>query len=253
MAPVLSAPPSGATASTPPASPEPSPTPSPEASRRPGDKPASAPPTSAEPERLRGYNWPLYRGRMMTFFGAAYTGFLVVDGQRIHPGLDITTFCGDQVRAAHTGVVVAAGRRFGEAVGYSDPLDTFYAKIQRRHSMRLQPIVVVVDDGNGYRSMYVHLAKALVKVGDRVKHSTVIGLEGDTGNASGCHVHYELVRMDGPWMRVASQLVKEYGYPMWERQRVDPLRVLSLKGKRAGRFVPGLRPPRLPPSLRPPR
>ena len=177
---------------------------------------------------------------MTTFFGPTDNGFLVIDGQRIHPGLDTTTFCGDQVRAAHTGVVVAAGRRFGEAVGYSDPLDTFYAKIRRRHSMGLQPIVVVVDDGNGYRSMYVHLAKALVKVGDHVKHSTVIGLEGDTGNASGCHVHYELVRMDGPWMRVANQLVKEYGYPMWERQRVDPLRVLNLKAKRAGRFVPGI-------------
>ncbi len=119
--------------------------------------------------------------------------------------------------------------------------------------MRLQPIVVVVDDGNGYRSMYVHLGQATVKVGDHVRHRTVIGYEGRTGNANGCHVHYELVRMDGRWMRVARQLVKEYGYPAWERERVDPLRVLDLKDKRAGRCVPGLRPPRLPASLRPAR
>lgn len=188
---------------------------------------------------------------MTTFFGPTTAGFLTVGGERIHPGLDTTTFCGDQVHAAHAGVVVAVGRRFAHAVGFFGPLDRFYAKIERRHSIGLQPIVVVVDDGNGYRSMYVHLEKALVKVGDHVRHSTVVGLEGRTGNASGCHVHYELVRMDGRWMRVAAALVKEFGYPAWERERVDPLRVLSLKSKRAGRFVPGILRPRLPRDLRP--
>ena len=233
--------------------PSPSPSPAPSLALAQGSRPYAAPPTSAEPEDLKGYKWPLYQGRMTNFFGAHYTGFLVVDGQRIHPGLDTTTFCGDRVRAAHAGVVVAVGRRFSEQIGYGGPLDEFYRKIHRRHSMYMQPIVVVVDDGNGYRSMYVHLEKALVKVGDRVRHKTVIGLEGRTGNADGCHVHYELIRMDGPWMRVAGELVKRYGYPAWERERVDPLRVLDLKDKRAGRFVPGLERPKLPPSLRPSR
>ena len=141
--------------------------------------------------------------------------------------------------------------RFAEEIGYGGPLDEFYRKIRHRHSMDMQPIVVVVDDGNGYRSMYVHLSKALVKVGDNVRRHMVLGLEGRTGNANGCHVHYELVRMDGPWMRVASQLVKEYGYPAWERERVDPLRVLDLHVKRAGKFVPGILRPKLSASLRP--
>ena len=220
---------------------------------KPGAKPPFTPPTSKEPEDLHGYGWPLYRGRMTNFFGPHYTGFLAVEGQRIHPGLDTTTFCGDQVRAAHAGVVVAVGRRFLSKVGFSGSLEKFYARVERNHTLGLQPIVVVVDDGNGYRSMYVHLAKALVKVGDRVTRRTVVGLEGDSGNASGCHVHYELVRMDGRWMHVAGQLVKEYGYPEWQRERVDPLRVLSLKQKRSGRFVPGLTRPRLPPSLRVPK
>jgi murein DD-endopeptidase MepM/ murein hydrolase activator NlpD len=190
---------------------------------------------------------------MTNFFGPRDSGFLVVDRQRIHPGLDTTTFCGDQIRAAHKGTVVAVGRRFASEVGFSGPLDRFYARIARNHTMGLQPIVVVVDDGNGYRSMYVHLGEALVKKGDKVTRRTVIGLEGDTGNASGCHVHYELIRMDGRWMRVARQLVDEYGYPEWQRERVDPLRVLSLKEKRSGRFVPGIPRPTLPPSLRAPK
>jgi murein DD-endopeptidase MepM/ murein hydrolase activator NlpD len=190
---------------------------------------------------------------MTNFFGPRDSGFLVVDRQRIHPGLDTTTFCGDQVRAAHKGTVVAVGRRFASEVGFSGPLDRFYARIARNHTMGLQPIVVVVDDGNGYRSMYVHLAEAMVKKGDKVTRRTVIGLEGDTGNASGCHVHYELIRMDGRWMHVARQLIDEYGYPEWQRERVDPLRVLSLKEKRSGRFVPGIPRPTLPASLRAPR
>jgi len=233
---------------------DPSPTPmTPAPTLLPGAKPPAAPPTSAEPEDLKGYTWPLYQGRMTNFFGPRDDGFLVVDGQRIHPGLDTTTFCGDTVRAAHAGVVVAVGRRFADTIGFGGPLDDFYRKIRRRHSLYMQPIVVVVDDGNGYRSMYVHLEKALVKVGDTVRRRMAIGLEGRTGNANGCHVHYELIRMDGPWMRVANDLVKQYGYPAWERERVDPLRVLNLHVQRAGKFVPGILRPHLSASLRPSR
>jgi len=148
-------------------------------------------------------------------------------------------------------VVVAVGRKFADEVGFGGSLDDFERKIRHRHSLYMQPIVVVVDDGNGYRSMYVHLSQASVRVGDKVRRRMAIGYEGRTGNANGCHVHYELVRMDGPWMRVAGELVKQYGYPAWERERVDPLRVLNLHVKRAGRFVPGILRPKLPESLRP--
>jgi murein DD-endopeptidase MepM/ murein hydrolase activator NlpD len=187
---------------------------------------------------------------MTSFFGSREGGFLVVDGQRIHTGLDTTTWCGDKVKAAHKGVVVAAGRRWAGEAGFRGSVSDFYARLERRDEMRLLPIAVIVDDGNGYRSVYVHLSKASVKVGQRVRKGQVIGLEGMTGNATGCHVHYELIRMDGPWMRVANALVREYHYPRWQRERVDPLRVLRMRQKRAGRYVPGIERPRLPPSLR---
>lgn len=203
-----------------------------------------------EPEQLSGYDWPLYRGRITSYFGSRSEGFLVVDGERIHSGLDTTTWCGDKVKAAHKGVVLAAGRRWAHEAGFREPVDDFHARLERRGEMRLLPIVVIIDDGNGYRSMYVHLSKTTVKVGQRVRKGQVIGLEGRTGNATGCHVHYELIRMDGPWMRVASELVREYRYPRWQRERVDPLRVLDMRQKRAGRKVPGIERPTLPPSLR---
>jgi murein DD-endopeptidase MepM/ murein hydrolase activator NlpD len=187
---------------------------------------------------------------MTSFFGPWQSGFSVVDGQRIHNGLDTTTWCGDRVKAAHKGIVLAAGRRYLEAAGFAGPFDDFYERMARRNEMRLLPIVVVIDDGNGYRSLYAHLSEEFVKVGQRVRKGQVIGLEGATGNATGCHVHYELIRMDGAWTRVANEVVREFHYPRWQRERVDPLRVLSLKQKRAGRFVPGITRPRLPPGMR---
>lgn len=211
--------------------------------------PFADPPTSAAPEQLTGYRWPLYQARMTSFFAPRDTGFLVVDGQRIHQGLDITTFCGDEVLAAHGGTVVAAGRRFAYQIGFIEPPEAFYRKIDRTGTIGSLPIVVVIDDGNGYRSMYVHLSQASVKQGDVVRTGDLVGLEGMTGNATGCHLHYELVRMDGPWMRVAAARVKVDLYPAWQRERIDPLRVLSLKDKRAARFVPGIEPPRVSPGL----
>src|SRR5690606_24074234 len=140
-------------------------------------------------------------------------------------GLDMASFCGDDVYAAHAGEVVASGRRFYHAMGFSDSLDPFYARLERRGSITDLPIAVVIDDGNGYRSVYVHLSEASVKVGQRVKAGQRIGAQGDTGNASGCHLHYELIRMDGPWMAVAKERVRQDRYPPFVRERVDPLRV----------------------------
>jgi len=162
----------------------------------------------------------------------------------------MTTVCGDTVWAAHGGTVLAAGRRFGPYVGFSEPVDAFYRRLQRTGSMNDLPIVVVIDDGNGYRSAYVHLEDATVKPGQRVKAGQTIGHLGDTGNASGCHLHYELIRMDGPWMAVARQRVKEDGYPRLVRERVDPLRVLSLRDKDAPSVTLGLERPKNPPRLR---
>ena len=206
-------------------------------------------PVSAEPEDLTGYRWPLSLARMTSFFAPRDSGFLIVDGAPIHQGLDTATFCGDQIRAAHEGTVLAAGRRFNQAMGFVEAPDAFEARIDRRGLRSLLPIVVVVDDGNGYRSVYVHLSEATVARGDRVRAGQVIGLEGDTGNSTGCHLHYELIRMDGPWVRVARQYVKDERYPAWQRERIDPLRVFSLDDRRAPTFVPGIEPPKLSPGL----
>jgi murein DD-endopeptidase MepM/ murein hydrolase activator NlpD len=212
-----------------------------------GTSGGAAKPTSLDPEQLSGYKWPLRGARVTSFFEPRDDGTLVIDGKRVHEGLDLATFCGDAVRAAHAGTVVSSGRRFDEEMGFDGSLDAFYRAM--KNTMYELPIVVIIDDGNGYRSIYAHLGLAIVKIGDRIKAGQQIGFEGASGNASGCHLHYELFRTDGPWMQLSPDLVKRDHYPSQERERIDPFRVLSMHEDGHPRFMPGVDPPAVSPGL----
>ncbi|MDP6944590.1 MAG: peptidoglycan DD-metalloendopeptidase family protein, partial [Myxococcota bacterium] len=65
---------------------------------------------------------------------------------------------------------------------------------------------VIVDHTKGYMSLYAHMKEVGVKVGDKVKSGTVLGLMGDTGSLHGPRLYLE-VRKDGraidpsPWFR----------------------------------------------------
>ena len=50
---------------------------------------------------------------------------------------------------------------------------------------------VVVDHGNGESSLYAHLQVVNVGVGQTVDQGALLGLVGDTGNATGPHLHFE--------------------------------------------------------------
>jgi murein DD-endopeptidase MepM/ murein hydrolase activator NlpD len=50
---------------------------------------------------------------------------------------------------------------------------------------------VVIDHGNGESSLYGHLDSVLVAVGQAVQAGTQLGTVGETGNASGPHLHFE--------------------------------------------------------------
>jgi len=51
---------------------------------------------------------------------------------------------------------------------------------------------VIIDHGNGLRSMYAHCSRLLVDVGQMVKKGQQIADVGATGFATGPHVHYQL-------------------------------------------------------------
>lgn len=54
---------------------------------------------------------------------------------------------------------------------------------------------VKIDHGNGYSTLYAHLASVSVKKGDTVAQGQVVGTMGNTGNSYGVHLHFE-VRLD---------------------------------------------------------
>ena len=90
-------------------------------------------------------------------------------GTRRHTGLDIRATYGSPVRVSAPGVVVFAGRDSG---GYGT--------------------VVVVDHGRDLKTLYGHLSGVYVRPGQRVERGTVVGAVGNSGRATGVHLHYEV-------------------------------------------------------------
>lgn len=96
-------------------------------------------------------------------------------GRREHFGLDLRGRLGTPVLAAHSGVVIYAGSRFR---GFG------------------RMIIIEYDDT--WATLYAHLSKFKVKMGDSVKAGQIIGLMGRTGQASGVHLHFELMNSKIP-------------------------------------------------------
>lgn len=89
---------------------------------------------------------------------------------RAHTGVDITAPKGTPVYATADGTV--SGENPGSGYG----------------------IVVVINHGYSYQTLYAHLSKKAVRPGQKVKRGQVIGYVGSTGMASGSHLHYEVIK-----------------------------------------------------------
>ena len=50
----------------------------------------------------------------------------------------------------------------------------------------------VVSHEKGYQSLYAHMSRIFVKVGDKVTTESVVGLSGNTGRSTGPHLHLEI-------------------------------------------------------------
>jgi murein DD-endopeptidase MepM/ murein hydrolase activator NlpD len=108
--------------------------------------------------------WPL-RGPLGSLFGPRGYGF--------HSGIDVIAAAGAPVVAAAPGRVVWAGFRAG---GWG--------------------LLVTIAHRDGVRTMYAHLSRVGVRLGERVGVGTRVGRVGATGDATGPHLHFE-VRLRG--------------------------------------------------------
>jgi murein DD-endopeptidase MepM/ murein hydrolase activator NlpD len=216
---------------------------------------ALLPPSSKSPDRLKGYRWPVRGGMIARYYEAHPQGDFQIDGERMHDGIVITWFDGAVVKAAHRGEVVAAGRDWAYHVGFlGDPgdIDAIYASYApiddprkaRKSSKPWFPQGVVIDDGNGYYSVYTEIKDLLVKPGQKVKAGQPIG---HMSKAEGMQMmRYRLVRTDGLPMKVHGS-ARQRGYPHYAVERVDPLAVLKTDAKRMPQMKrqPPADPPRL--------
>ena len=182
------------------------------------------------PALLTGYAWPIPKGRITQPFGPSWWGSRVVDGQPFHDGLDLATFCGDRIVAAHEGVVLAAGRRYDNYIGWKGNLGPYLRRLDRKHLWGSLPIVVVIDDGNTYRSMYAHFSRIVVQRGQFVRAGQLLGYEGATGHASGCHLHYGLYSpYETALIGMDAGVAERMKLPRSEIARIDPLLVLPAR------------------------
>ena len=100
-----------------------------------------------------------------------------------HRGMDIATAYGTPVLAADSGRVMVAG--WPDNGGYGNRVE--------------------ISHGNGYVTLYGHLSKVNVVVGQTVNRGDVIGLEGSTGRSTGPHLHFE-VKLNGVHVNPANYL-----------------------------------------------
>lgn len=87
-----------------------------------------------------------------------------------HEGIDLASGCGQTVYAASAGRVINAGAM----PGWGN--------------------TVRIDHGDHLVTLYGHMQwnSLLVTVGDDVDIGTPLGLEGNTGKSTGCHLHFEI-------------------------------------------------------------
>lgn len=107
-------------------------------------------------------------------FGSAFGLRLhpILNVMKMHTGIDLTARSGTKIYAAGDGIVTRAD--WGNGYGYH----------------------VRMNHGYNYTTLYAHMSKILVKVGQKVKRGDVIGLVGSTGLSTCPHLHYE-VRKNG--------------------------------------------------------
>ncbi len=123
-------------------------------------------------------------------------------GYRIHP---IT-----KKKKFHTGVDLRAKRK----TKIYAPADGV-VKYTRKQIKGGFGTTIKITHNYGFDTLYGHLNKILVKVGDVVKKGDLIALSGNTGKSTGPHLHYEV--------HYANKVVNPYDYIKWNMKNYDKI------------------------------
>lgn len=115
--------------------------------------------------------YPDYRptvGEITSPFG--YRVHPITGKTKFHKGVDLDNVTGTAIWASAKGIVTFAG--YDGSYGYS----------------------IVIDHGNGFQTRYAHLSEMISGVGDEVEKGELIGRMGASGNVTGDHLHFEVIK-----------------------------------------------------------
>jgi hypothetical protein len=98
-----------------------------------------------------------------------------------HTGVDFAIPTGTPIHAIGNGTVI-----------WADWASKLSASNQWWIAPAYAGIVVLIDHGNGYVSVYAHLSETSLNIGNKVTTNQVIGKSGATGLATGPHLHFEI-------------------------------------------------------------
>lgn len=115
--------------------------------------------------------WPTPMDKTRIVSGFGYRVHPIFKSLRMHTGIDFAGPRGTPIYATGDGVVA-----------------------KQKSGMSGYGIVIVIDHGYGFQSLYAHCSKKVVKEGDKVKRGDLIGYVGSTGLSSGPHCHYEVIK-----------------------------------------------------------
>lgn len=94
----------------------------------------------------------------------------ILHKREFHPGIDLRAKLHTKVYAPADGIVEFA--RFHKRSGYGN--------------------LLIIDHNFGFKTLYGHLSKFVVKQGDFVKKGDLVAYTGSTGLSNGPHLHYEI-------------------------------------------------------------
>ena len=123
--------------------------------------------TTSEVDTEASTAWTMpAEGRLSSAFGKRADPF--TQTTQLHRGIDIAAPAGAPIRAAQSGTVVFSGH----LGGYGN--------------------TIILEHAGGYRTLYGHASRNLVKEGELISAEQVIGEVGSSGRSTGTHLHFEL-------------------------------------------------------------
>lgn len=120
-------------------------------------------------------------------------------GTRIHPIYNTSRW--------HNGIDIGAG--YGANILASDGGKVISAYYHWSYGN-----MVLIDHGNGYQTLYAHMSRIGVSVGDYVSQGSVIGYVGSTGDSTGPHCHFEIRYQGGSCD--PNGFLSRYSYTIWD-------------------------------------